>query len=66
MLLDELRARRLATIGNLFDAALDRMSLVLQSADALRDSGDASRISPEQARIVRTESRQFEPAYTRD
>ncbi len=36
MALDELHARRLATIGNLFDAALDRMESVLRFADESR------------------------------
>jgi hypothetical protein len=53
MSLDELHARRLATIGNLFDAALDRMGLVLRSADESRDGGEGSQLSAEQTRFVR-------------
>ena|ERR1035437_657712 len=53
MALDELYARRLATIGNLFDAAFDRMDLVLRSADRSRDGGEASYLSAEQTRFVR-------------
>jgi hypothetical protein len=53
MALDELHARRLATIGNLFDAALDRMGLVLRSDEESRDGGEASRISAEQTRFIR-------------
>ena len=53
MSLDELHARRLATIGNLFDAALDRMGLVLRSADECRYGGEGSQLSAEQTRFVR-------------
>ena len=53
MPLDELHARRLATVGNLFDAALDRMELVLRSAQGSPDGGEASRLSAEQARFIR-------------
>jgi len=53
MALDELHARRLATIGNLFDAALNRMDLVLRSADQSRDGGEAPHLSAEQTRFVR-------------
>ena len=53
MALDELHARRLATVGNLFDAALDRMELVLHSVEESADGGEASRISAEQARFIR-------------
>ncbi len=53
MPLDELHARRLATVGNLFDAALDRMELVLHSAEEGADGGEASRVSAEQARFIR-------------
>jgi len=53
MALDELHARRLATVGNLFNAALDRMDLVLRSAEKSADSREASRISAEQARFIR-------------
>jgi len=56
MSLDELHARRLATIGNLFDAALDRMSLTLQSADEVRDGGDAS-VFPLSKRVLYGQNR---------
>jgi hypothetical protein len=53
MALDELHARRLATVGNLFDAALDRMQLVLQSAEEGADGGEASRHLSQQAPFLR-------------
>jgi hypothetical protein len=53
MALDELHARRLATVGNLFDAALDRMELVLRSAEKGADGRETSRISAEQAQFIR-------------
>ncbi|MGA2982183.1 MAG: hypothetical protein ABSG32_00115 [Terriglobia bacterium] len=53
MALDELHARRLATVANLFDAALDRMELVLRSAEESPDGREASRLSAEQARFIR-------------
>jgi hypothetical protein len=53
MALDELHARRLATVGNLFDAALDRMGLVLRSAEDSAERGEASQVSAEQARFIR-------------
>ena len=53
MALDELHARRLATIGNLFDAALDRMALVLRSAEPSTDGGETARFSAEQTRFIR-------------
>jgi hypothetical protein len=53
MALDELHARRLATVGNLFDAALDRMELVLRSQEGSADAGEPSRFSAEQARFIR-------------
>jgi hypothetical protein len=53
MALNELHARRLATVGNLFDAALDRMELVLHSLKEATDGGEASRVSAEQARFIR-------------
>ena len=42
-----------ATIGNLFDAALDRMAQVLRSAEESHHGGEASRFSAEQARLIR-------------
>ena len=53
MALDELHARRLATIGNLFDAAMDRMELVLRIADESRDRSEASPLSSEQTQFAR-------------
>lgn len=53
MPLDELHARRLATIGNLFDAALDRMDLVLHSVEKGAGSGEASQFSAEQIEFIR-------------
>jgi hypothetical protein len=53
MALDELHARRLATVGKMFEAALDRMEQVLRSVEESPDSGEASRISVEQARFIR-------------
>jgi hypothetical protein len=53
MALQELHARRLATVGNLFDAALDRMELALRSAEENAKPGEASRFSQEQARFIR-------------
>lgn len=50
MALDELHARRLATIGNLFDAALDRMELVVRSAEAV---GEGPRMPAEQGQLIR-------------
>jgi hypothetical protein len=53
MTLDELHARRLATVGNLFDAALDRMELVLRSAEERNDGRETSRLSAEQTQFIR-------------
>src|SRR5208283_4652575 len=53
MALDELHARRLATVGKMFDAALDRMEQVLHSLEECADGGEASRMSAEQARFIR-------------
>ncbi len=53
MPLDELHARRLATVGNLFDAALDRMEMVLHSVEKGGDGDEASRLSAEQIGIIR-------------
>jgi hypothetical protein len=53
MALDELHARRLATVGKMFDAALDRMELVLQSVEEGPEGGGASQVSAEQARFIR-------------
>ena len=47
MALDELHARRLATIANVFDGALDRMELVLKS---LQSAGEEEREQTRQAR----------------
>lgn len=53
MALDELHARRLATIGKMFDAALDRMEQVLRSVEESADSGEAPRLSAEDAQFIR-------------
>jgi hypothetical protein len=53
MALDELHARRLATIAKMFDAALDRMELILRSAEESKDGDESSRITAEQARAAR-------------
>jgi hypothetical protein len=53
MALDELHARRLATVGKIFDAALDRMELILHAAEESSDGGEATRITAEQARAAR-------------
>jgi hypothetical protein len=53
MALDELHARRLATVGNLFDAALDRMERVLHSEEDGNDGREASRLSAEQVQFIR-------------
>ena len=53
MALDELHARRLATVGNLFDAALDRMEQVLRSVEEGTEGGEVSRLSAEQAQFIR-------------
>jgi hypothetical protein len=53
MALNELHARRLATIANLFDAALDRMERVLHSTEEGSDRGEASRLSVAQAQFIR-------------
>jgi hypothetical protein len=50
MALDELHARRLATVGKMFDAALDRMELILRSTE---EGSESSRITPEQAQVAR-------------
>jgi hypothetical protein len=53
MALDELHARRLATVGKIFDAALDRMELVLRAAEESSDGGEPSWITAEQVRVAR-------------
>jgi hypothetical protein len=53
MALDELHARRLATIGKVFDAALDRMELILGSAEEGSDRTESTRITTEQAQAAR-------------
>jgi hypothetical protein len=53
MALDELHARRLATVAKMFDAALDRMELVLHSTEEGAEGGEGSRISADQARFIR-------------
>ncbi|MGO8732956.1 MAG: hypothetical protein ACLQVM_09180 [Terriglobia bacterium] len=53
MALEDLHARRLAVVGKVFDAALDRMELVLDSAEEGTDGGETTGISTEQARLIR-------------
>jgi hypothetical protein len=53
MALDELHARRLAVVAKIFAAALDRMEVILRSAEAGTHGGQASRLSAEQARSIR-------------
>lgn len=53
MALDELHARRLATVGKMFETALDRMELVLRSALEGDASGESFGITAEQAQIIR-------------
>ncbi len=53
MALNELHARRLATVAKMFEAALDRMELTLHSVEEGEDGGSAARISPEQASAIR-------------
>jgi hypothetical protein len=52
MALDELHARRLATVASVFESALDRMELVLKSREAANGDG-SSTITPEQVRLAR-------------
>ncbi len=53
MALGELHARRLATIGTLFDDALDRIDLVLRSAEGSTGDGKTSPLSREQGQFIR-------------
>ena len=53
MPLNELHARRLATVVSLFEAALDRMELVLHSTEADSRGTVAFGISGDQARLIR-------------
>jgi hypothetical protein len=53
MALDELHARRLATVGTIFEAALDRMELVLHSVEESNARGGSLSITAEQARAAR-------------
>ena len=52
MALDELHARRLATVASVFENALNRMELVLKSAESA-GGNDASQINVEQIRLGR-------------
>jgi hypothetical protein len=52
MALDELHARRLATIASIFESALDRMGLVLKSLEALEGNA-AAPIKVEQIQLAR-------------
>ena len=53
MALDELHARRLATVAKLLDAALDRMELILRSVEGSNDGEVSSPITVKQARVAR-------------
>jgi len=53
MALDELHTRRLATVSNLFDAALDRMEVVLRTAERSVAEGEPLPLSLEQTRVLR-------------
>lgn len=53
MALNELHARRLATVAKMFEAALDRMELTLRAVEQGEEAANPSRISGEQARIIR-------------
>ena len=54
MALHELHARRLATIINVVESALDRMELVLRGIESNKDaSGTGTRISADQIRQLR-------------
>jgi hypothetical protein len=53
MALDELHARRLATVGKMFDAALDRMEQVLHSVEEGAEGGEGARLSAEQIQSIR-------------
>ncbi len=52
MALDELHARRLATVASVFETALDRMELALKSMESA-DGGDSSPIQAEHIRRAR-------------
>ena len=51
MALDELHARRLATIATVFESALDRMGLVLKSLESATGN-EPSRLKPEHVRLA--------------
>ncbi len=53
MALNELHARRLATVAKMFEAALDRMELTLRAVEKGGEAADASGISLEQVRAMR-------------
>jgi hypothetical protein len=53
MSLDDLHARRLATVARVFDAALDRMELILRSAEDGNGGPEFSRITSEQVQVTR-------------
>jgi len=60
MALDELHARRLATVASIFESALDRMELVLKSLESSYGDGPAPvqaehiRLAREKMRTIRT------------
>ena len=53
MALDELHARRLATVAKVFDAALDRIEQILRSVEESPGGHEFSRISSEQIDVTR-------------
>jgi hypothetical protein len=52
MALDELHARRLATVASVFESALDRVELVLKSLESA-SGNEPSRLKTEQIRLAR-------------
>ena len=48
-------ARRLATVGNLLDSALDRMERVVHFAEQSPEGRESSRLSADQVRFIREE-----------
>lgn len=53
MSLDELHARRLATLASVVESALDRIELVLRGIESERDVDSPSAVSGERIRLIR-------------
>lgn len=53
MPLDELHARRLATVASMVEAALDRIEVVLRGIENERDVASPSAVSGERIRLIR-------------